>query len=215
MEDNKTKYEITTIVDSLEDEKLVINSNDKFGADKIDLEEIKYAIKHNSKLKEEAFFEENDKSSSQDKKQLSKEERYFFNPQLKKHYQIKMITERDTFTLDGRLSKLEGCYFLDVIPNEEALEKRLKVFMGGLTIRAHGFFKIDLSGDELIINTIEYDDFDDLIKNKKIRIEHIERDGEIIITAKTKDIQKFLIKFANEKMFNDPKEALILNRVKK
>lgn len=249
------RYEITTIVDSLENENIVLNSTDKFGSDKVDLKEIKYAIKHNSKLKEEEFFEGNNKSSSEDKEQMSKEEaffngvggkkknittdeenaffeggdrnsckdkdqmnkeeRYFFNPQLRKHYQIKMITKRDTCIMDGRLSKLDGHYFLDVIPNEKALEKRLESYIRGLTIRAHGFLKLDLSEDELKVNAIEYDDFEDLMKNKKIRIEHVERDNEIIITAKTRDIQKFLIKFADTKMFNDPDEALILKREEK
>lgn len=252
-QDNE-RYEITTIADSLESKEIVLNTDYKFGAHKGDLGEINYAIRHNSKLKEEEFFEGSDKRSSENKKQLSKEdaffngtggkkkktiteeenaffegnaknrsedkdqmskeERYFFNPQLRKYYQIRILTEKDTCVLDGRLSKLQGHYFLDVIPNEQELDKRLESYISGLILRTHGFFKLDLSGGELKVNAIEYDDFEDLLKNKKIRIEHIERDGEIIISAKTSDIQKFLVKFADTEMFNDPKEALLLKRVK-
>nr|WP_320118368.1 hypothetical protein [uncultured Marinifilum sp.] len=255
MEDDKTRYEITTIIDSLGNEKIVLNSSDKFGSDKVDLKEINYAIEHSSKLNEEEFFEGNTKSSSEDNEQMSKEEaffngnsgkkkkvsteeenaffegksqkrnyseadqakieKFFFNPQLRKHYQIKIFSEKDTSIFDGKLSKLDGNYFLDVIPNEKCLEDKIaESFMTGLITRTHGFFKLDINGDELKVNAIEYDDFDDLIKKKKIRIEHVERDNEIIITAKTRDIQKFLIKFADTKMFNDPDEALILKRVK-
>lgn len=104
---------------------------------------------------------------------------------------------------------------MDLIPNDKHVDDKISdSFIAGMMIRTHGFFKLDLNKDQLTVNTIENDDFEDLIENKRVRIEHVERDNQVIITAKTEDIQKFLIKFADSKMFNDPDEALILKRIK-
>jgi len=216
MEEDKTRYEITTIVDStgLEAKK---EKNIPKGMSK---EEAFFngsgAKKKKSTIKEEnAFFEGKSKKRNYSEADKEKIENFFFNPQLRKHYQIKIFSEKDTSIFDGKLSKLEGNFFLDIIPNEKCLEEKIaESFMAGLITRTHGFLKLDINGDELKVNAIEYGDFEELLKKKRIRIEYVERDDNIIITAKTPDIQKFLIKFADDKMFNDPKEALILKRVK-
>jgi len=216
MEEDKTRYEITTIVDStgLEAKK------DKTNPKGMSKEEAFFNGSGGKKKKasieeENAFFEGKSKKRNYSEADKNKIENFFFNPQLRKHYQIKIFSEKDTSIFDGKLSKLDGNYFLDIIPNKKCLENKLEEsYMSALIARTHGFFKLDIKDDELMINGIEYDDFEELLKKKRIRIEYVERDDNIIITAKTPDIQKFLIKFADDKMFNDPKEALILKRVK-
>lgn len=216
MEEDKTRYEITTIVDStgLEVKK------DKTNPKGMSKEEAFFNGSGGKKKKasieeENEFFEGKSKKRNISDADKNKIENFFFNPQLRKHYQIKIFSEKDTSIFDGKLSKLDGNYFLDIIPNEKCLENKLEEsYMSALIARTHGFFKLDIKDDELMINGIEYDDFEELLKKKRIRIEYVERDDNIIITAKTPDIQKFLIKFADDKMFNDPKEALILKRIK-
>lgn len=187
-DDEKDRLIIKTIVDS-SDYKL----KGKFGSDEISHESIKRTIK---KLE----------------KDLDVKVEF---PNLNKHYEITMISEKDTSIFDGRISNLHGHYFLDLIPNDEFVgDKIADGLISGMMVRTHGFFKIDLNDDELVVNTIENKDFEELIEKKQVRIEHVETDNKIIITAKTEDIQKFLIKFADSKMFNDPDEALILKRIK-
>ncbi|MCZ4694136.1 hypothetical protein DWB61_02450 [Ancylomarina euxinus] len=192
--DEKDQYIIRTIVDS-SDYKLKgnLDMRSSFGSDEIDHDKIKKTIK-----------------DLEDKLDMKVE-----FPKMNKHYEITMITEKDTSVFDGNLSNLQGHYFLDLIPNDNFVEEKIsKSFISGMMIRTHGFFKLVLKDDELIVNTIENDDFEDLIENKRVRIEHVERDNKVIITAKTEDIQKFLIKFADTEIFNDPNEALILKRIK-
>ncbi|GAB7088382.1 hypothetical protein [Marinifilum fragile] len=190
----KDQYIIKTIVDSSDYKaNIKIDMRSSFGSDEIDHAEIRKRIKAiEKKLDVKVEF-----------------------PEMKTHYEITMITEKDTSVFDGRLSNLGGHYFMDLIPNDKHVEEKISgSFIAGMLVTTHGFFKIDIKDDELVVNTIENDDFEDLIENKRVRIEYVERDNGVIITAKTEDIQKFLIKFADSKMFNDPDEALILKRIK-
>ncbi|WP_321517019.1 hypothetical protein [Marinifilum fragile] len=190
----KDQYIIKTIVDSSDIRiKAKLDTRSSFGSDEIDHDNIK------KKLKEI-------------EKKLDAKVKI---PKVEKYYEITMITEKDTSVFDGRLANLGGHYFMDLIPNDKHVEEKISgSFIAGMLVTTHGFFKIDIKDDELIVNTIENDDFEDLIENKRVRIEYVERDNGVIITAKTEDIQKFLIKFADSKMFNDPDEALILKRIK-
>lgn len=132
------------------------------------------------------------------------------------YYKIKIITKKDTAVYEGRVSKLKDHYFLDIMPDDNMLEKRIdNVNLIGLVAPMHGILKLRIKANELQLNAIEYDDFEKLIKAKKIRMEYIERGDRIIITSKTSDIQKFLIKFADTELFNNLEDALILKRLNK
>ncbi len=132
-----------------------------------------------------------------------------------KLYRIAIIQKKDTTIFQGRLSKLGEYYFLDVIPDgDDLIEKLDDELLVSLVAPMHGFFKIQFSNNELKLNWLETGVMEQLAQEKKIRLKYMSTDDREIITATTSDIQKFLIKFADTKMFNDPKEALILKRVK-
>lgn len=195
-EDNR--YEITTIVDS---------TGLKNGKE--------------TKIQNEAeFFNsggiEDPKIWKKIKKIEKKKEILFFFPALRKQYQIKIISKQDTSLFIARLAKLEDHYFLDVIPDEDQMEKKLDDdYMISLVVPMHGFFKLEFIDEKLKMNWIYSEDLKEIRKNKKIRLEYISRDDREIITAKTSDIQKFLIKFANSDLFNNHKDAeLILSPLK-
>ena len=135
-------------------------------------------------------------------------------PTTNHYYEIKIITKKDTAVFEGRVSKLKDHYFLDIIPDDDILEKRIdNINLIGLVAPMHGIIKLKIKDDELQLNAIENDDFEKLIKEKKIRIEYISRGNRMIITSKTSDIQKFLIKFADTELFNNTDDALILKRL--
>ena len=193
IDQDQTIYEIKTIVDSLGLNEPTVES--KEGVESYNFD----------------FF-----TTEEGKKEMKKKiESYARNPDLRKRYRVTIISKKDTCVLDGRLSNLDDHYFIDVVPNEDDMyEKVGDTYAAGLMSRNHGFLKLHLKKNEISFNAIEQDAFDELVKKKKIRIEHVNRDEKIIITAKTEDIQKFLIKFADTEMFNDPKEALFLKRIK-
>lgn len=174
--------------------------------------------KNNSLSKEDRFM----MGLDQDKKAVHpykipsmKQVIYYMYPSTRKHYEIKLISNKDTTLFIGRLAKLGKYYFLDIIPEEDHMEKKLEDdYMISLVMPMHGFIKVEFINEKLKLNWIYSEDFKKLRKNKKIRLEHISRGDRKIITAKTSDIQKFLIKFADSKLFNNKDAELILSPLK-
>ncbi|PKQ65614.1 hypothetical protein BZG02_01005 [Labilibaculum filiforme] len=213
--EEKDRFEIKTIIDST-GLKAMKNKNYQEGMSKEDAFFFGKTNKESNSKKEEDFFAGKEKKEDSNVANREKIENFFFNPVLRKHYQIKIISGKEEACLfEGRLFKLDEHYFLDVIPNDDFLEKKLNNFnLIGLVVPMHAFFKLKIKDHQLVVNGIENDVFEKLIKEKKIRIEYIKRGNRIILTSKTEDIQKFLVKFSDAKMFNDPKEAIVLKRVK-
>ncbi|RKE03813.1 hypothetical protein [Marinifilum flexuosum] len=213
VDEDKTRYEITTIVDTtdmadmLEKMESVSKLKHKVGS-KL---KVKYKPNSGVSVNKDSITGQLVVNGALDHKQII----HYLYPDTRKHYQIKIFFEKDTSIFDGVLSKLNGNYFLDVIPNDVFLEEKLAESPAiGMLLPTHMFFRIEVKEDQLVLNSIEPDDFKKLLKSNRVRVEYIERDDDVIITAPTEDIQKFLIKFADSKMFNDPDEALILKRIK-
>ena len=225
---DKTIIEITTVTDSIELETL--NNEERFmlGLDKKKKEKqsitsSKKTTSLNSKKKEILSNEErfmmgldhNKQEVKSDIKNRMKQEEYFFFPNNKKSYQIKITTKKNTSYFEGRLAKLDEYYFLDIIPNKDYLEQKLDDdYMISLVAPMHGFLKLKFINEKLKLNWIDSEDFKKLQKNKKIRLAHVSRNDREIITAKTSDIQKFLIKFADSELFNNKDAELILSPLK-
>jgi len=235
LDDDNNIYEITTVVDSintanLSKEELFMRGL-KSQPKKTNIK--KKVSKNTANLSKEELFmrgissetkKSNIKSKDIENEKIKKkiiqlEKRYnaeFTLSVNREYYIIKIITEKDTSIFTGRLAKLGDHYFLDIIPNEDNMEDKLgDDYMISLVIPMHGFFKVEFIEDKLKLNWIYSEDLKELRNNKKIRLEHISRDDREIITAKTTDIQKFLIKFADSKLFNNHKDAeLILSPLK-
>jgi len=206
--------------DSVTEDSLSKEERFMMGLDKKENEEqsTNSTIENSNLSKEDRFM----MGINQDKKGVKpnkipsmKQMKYFMYPNTRKHYEIKLITKRDTTFFEGRLAKLDQYYFLDVIPNENYLEQKLdNDNIISLVVPMHGFFKFKFIDNKLKLNWINFEDFKKLRKNKKIRLARISRDDREIITAKTSDIQKFLIKFADSELFNNKDAELILSPLK-
>jgi hypothetical protein len=87
-------------------------------------------------------------------------------------------------------------------------------FLAVHLITAHTFLKLEVENEHLIIYQMSPKWLDNLIKENRIRIAHEMDDDEdkIILTASTKELQKFITKYANdEDAFEDPE---ILNPIR-
>lgn len=104
--------------------------------------------------------------------------------------------------------KLDGHYFLDFYLEEfGGDEVTLATFH---IIPVHTFAKLTMENDKLIINWFDQDWLGDLIKENKIRIHHEQNDDYILLTAKPKELQKFVIKYLNsEEAFEDGLEVVL------
>lgn len=127
-------------------------------------------------------------------------------------YVLNMKTIEDGVIIESEFEvhiiDLGGFYFLDFY---------LKDFGGDdLTLATfhvvpvHTFAKLTVADDKLIINWFDQDWLEDLIKENKIRIHHENNDDYILLTAKPKELQKFVTKYVNsEEAFEDGLDVVL------
>lgn len=121
------------------------------------------------------------------------------------------VTEKDSLNskYSVHIIKLGGHYFLDFYL-EEFLEKNELGLADFHIVPVHTFAKLSFSANELHINWFDQDWLEDLIKENKIRIHHENNGDYILLTAKPKELQKFVTKYVNsEEAFKDGMEALL------
>lgn len=94
----------------------------------------------------------------------------------------------------GRLGKF---WFIDSYP--------LKGGGDHHTLSAHILSRIWLNGDTLRMASLESDWLRGMIDAKTLSIAHVRRDGDIILTATTEELQQLVLRFAeDDKAFPDP-----------
>ena len=107
------------------------------------------------------------------------------------------------------LFKLDNTIFLDFyvekIENQTSAPSKSDVTWWSLhLLPVHTIAKLNIEGDTLKISWFDIAWLEDQLKEKKIKIRH-EKNGEnILLTAKTKDLQKMISKYAeSEEAFKD------------
>jgi hypothetical protein len=106
------------------------------------------------------------------------------------------------YAFEFHLIRLGEHRFVDIFPWEKYNEKLINEFMVANLLPVHTFAKIDLKGDSLFLSQINGEWVSDLIKNNQIRISHekltLYGDAEIVLTASTQELQKFLLKYQSD-----------------
>ena len=100
----------------------------------------------------------------------------------------------------GTIGAIGDNYFLDLTPFPISEKNG---FMEFHYFPVHTFSKIELAGDELKLSFFKSDWIQEQIQNNRIRIkhekiQHYEADDTILITAGTKELQKFVKKYASD-----------------
>jgi hypothetical protein len=116
------------------------------------------------------------------------------------------------------LGKLGNTMYLDIYPGEPNMTDN--AFFASHLLPTHSFMKIELSKNILKLCSMNTDSIDSLLKSKPnaVKNEKLESDnGGIVLTASTKELQKFMLKYGADKkaeLFKD-KDASDFHRVKK
>lgn len=122
----------------------------------------------------------------------------------KTSYELK-LSEKDgrTSTFTVHIVKISDHYFLDFFLQESSCNNEIDLASMHL-IPVHSFAKLTVSEKRLEINWFDPEWLEELMKDKKEKIEH-ENNGEVImLTAKPEQLQKFVKKYAGtEKAFKD------------
>jgi hypothetical protein len=128
-----------------------------------------------------------------------------------KYYSLDFINGTDesgnapTEKYEAHLVQLGNHYFLDFYP-EAGKGKLEEEFSLAVVIATHSFARVDFEGEGIVIRLFDYEWLEKLFKERKIRMKHEKlSDGEIILTASSKELQGFVHKYAEEeKAYIDP-----------
>lgn len=135
-----------------------------------------------------------------------------------------------TAIFEANVVKLGGHYFIDLYPGDNDYLEKMNSFLAVHLITAHTFLKLEVKDEQLVIYQMSPKWLEDLFKENKIRIKHETVVDEatvnspdnvfkspmahesIILTASTKELQKFITKYAeDEDAFGEPE---ILNPIR-
>jgi hypothetical protein len=143
------------------------------------------------------------------------------NPKIvdKKSYELHLTDyDKKETTYDVNIIQLDGIYFLDFyikdIAGANSSDSDAKLNYWNLhVIPVHTFAKLTIVDNTLQINWFDGDWLQKQIEGKKIKIGH-EKNGEtLLLTAKTADLQKLVVKYANtEAAFKDGLELILTRR---
>ena len=112
--------------------------------------------------------------------------------------------ERDSAKFEAHLVRLGKFEFLDIYPEEPDIKNG---FYKSHLILAHTFSRIWRDGDTLRTAMLNPDWLKDMIARKKLKIAHERLHDWIVLTASTKELQKFILKYAEDvNAFPDPAE---------
>ena len=109
----------------------------------------------------------------------------------------------------AHLVKLQNRLFLDIFPSElpwepEDPNKMDWPYNSLFLIPAHTFVKIDSIEPQLKLRLMLESDMEELLKENPSAVEHTSVGDRLVITGSTKELQAFVLKYAdNEKIFTD------------
>jgi hypothetical protein len=120
-------------------------------------------------------------------------------------YLITFKDKKGTGIFHGRLFRLENQLYIDFYPEEIDMENEL---MGFHMVPSHSLAKIELLSGKIIIRWYNEEWLLNLFKQNRIRIAHEripyengsynDRDFQVVLTAPTEDLQKFIKKYGND-----------------
>ena len=128
----------------------------------------------------------------------------------KKSYHLHLTDyDKKETNYDVNIIQLDGIYFLDFyvtdIDGANSSDSDAKLNYWNLhVIPVHTFAKLTVADNTLQINWFDGDWLQKQIEGKKIKIQHEKSEEILLLTAKTADLQKLVVKYANtEAAFKD------------
>jgi hypothetical protein len=131
-----------------------------------------------------------------------------FEDQVKKFYRLNLSDkEGHKGSLVACLVKLKDRLFLDVFPDkppsgETDPEEAKLMYNAFFFISAHTFLRVDSIGEELALRLTVEGRFQELLEADPDAVEFTRIDDRSILTASTKELQAFVVKYAgDERLF--------------
>lgn len=103
---------------------------------------------------------------------------------------------------------LGGQHYLNYYPADYELDHD---FLSWHMVEANNFSKVWITEDSITVAFFDPSYLEELIDENRIKISHIRQDNGILLTARTRELQKFIIKYGNEE--EAMLEPNVLNRI--
>ncbi len=127
------------------------------------------------------------------------DEQWTFSMEDKKSYHLEIINQEDTSNLFVHMLSLGGYYFLDFYPADNDHVDIPDYLMMNL-LAVHTFARFSYDKDSIHVNFFDPDWLAGLFEQNRIRIKHeVVEDNNIVLTAPTEELQKFVAKYADDK----------------
>jgi hypothetical protein len=95
----------------------------------------------------------------------------------------------------ANLLELDGKTYIDFYPVDFEIEHN---FLAWHMVPVHLFAQIEIAGNKLIFYWFDPDYFAEQIEQNKVKISHVNNNGQILITASTNELQKFVKKYGRD-----------------
>lgn len=131
------------------------------------------------------------------------------------HYYMTICEDGVSSKFETHLVQIGKYTYLDMYPERDHPREKGKENKVGYSdihlVPTHSFTRIKVSEKNLILESFKAEWLEKLFKQRKIRIKHEIVEDEILLTASSEDLQKFVKKYADEKeAFED--EEIFLKR---
>ncbi len=109
----------------------------------------------------------------------------------------KLVVREDELVQDFamHLLKLGDDHYLDFYPVDFEIPNKL---LKQQLVPAHIFAKAEITDKYLILHFFDMDWMEELFEKNQIKLSHAELTDRYLLTAKTDELQKFIIKYAND-----------------
>ena len=110
-------------------------------------------------------------------------------------YQLSVMEDSIVEEFAAHMLMLGDDLYMDFFPINYSIEPDLLEMS---LAPSHIFAKAEITEDFLLLHFFDLDWLTELVEDNKIKISHVEMNGRLLLTAKTDELQKFILKFAND-----------------
>lgn len=111
------------------------------------------------------------------------------------------LKENLYFIIESKEGKIDGIYYAGLLQLDSQYYIDLfkaRVEEDGFRFPTHVFTKLEIQPDKLILQEFKESFVKELIRNQQIRIKHEYADDNFLLTAPSKDLKKFILKYGRE-----------------
>lgn len=128
-----------------------------------------------------------------------------FNRDGENAYKLRIVDDNSKEGyFNAHLVQLENMLFLDVFPDGKTLED-VQTFYAIHLFPMHTFIKVEQTEPNLVLRMMDVDKVYEVLKNDPNLLKHeVTENDDLVLTAATQDLQKFVVEYANtEGVFGD------------